>query len=110
MKNVKWHWLGTATRLIPVAAACVGVAVGWQQAGTAPPPMFGDYTVIAPSVPEKRGAFKITENESPKPADRVYLNYNFYEDVRRDIGIGGENNHRYTLGLEKVLGNGSIGF
>ena len=37
-------------------------------------PMFGDLILIDTPVNINRGAFKIAENESPRPADRVYFN------------------------------------
>jgi hypothetical protein len=61
--------------------------------------------------------FKIAENESPRPDDRVYLSFNFFDDVDgplnrrlgadlRDIRVFSE-----TFGLEKTFldGAGSIG-
>jgi hypothetical protein len=42
---------------------------------------------------------KIAENESPQPRDRVFLNYNFFNDV---IGGFGDVN-RYTVGVEKTF-------
>lgn len=75
------------------------------------PPMFGDrYPVNQPSVPNRRGAFKIAENESPQPQDRIYLNYNFFDSVKHDLVPGREDVHRETLGVEKTLfGDASIG-
>jgi hypothetical protein len=48
-----------------------------------------------------RGGFKIAENESPRPLDRLYVNYNFYSNVSKVADV-----HRETLGFEKVLFNG----
>jgi len=36
-----------------------------------------------------RGAFKIAENESPIPEDRIFLTYNFYNDVTGTVFGGG---------------------
>lgn len=62
-----------------------------------------------------RGAFKIAENESPRPTDRVYTTYNFFSDVNPTLSVPGlpiTNVHRETFGIEKTLldGNASIGF
>jgi hypothetical protein len=62
-----------------------------------------------------RGAFKIAENESPRPVDRVYLTYNFFHDVNSSLAVPGlpiTNVHRQTLGFEKTFlgGDASIGF
>lgn len=57
-----------------------------------------------------RGAFKIAENESPRPVDRVFLSYNHYNDVNGFGGPGG-NLNRGVFGFEKTFleGNASIG-
>jgi len=89
----------------------VVLALAWGLAWAGDPvPMFGDYKTLTPLVPLKRGAFKIAENESPRPQDRLYLNYNFYNNVKRDLTTGTEDVHRETIGVEKtVLGDASIG-
>jgi hypothetical protein len=53
-----------------------------------------------------RGAFKISENESPRPVDRVYLDYNHFDRIFRSVDL-----NREVLGVEKTLldGNASIG-
>jgi hypothetical protein len=62
-----------------------------------------------------RGPYKIADNESPEPQDRVFANYNFFK-IRGnlpDIGprIEGIDLHRLTVGFEKTFwnGHGSIG-
>jgi hypothetical protein len=72
-------------------------------------PMFGDFILIDTPINVLRGSFKIAENESPRPLDRVYLNYNFYSGV--DNGFNTFDVHRATLGFEKTFldGNASIG-
>ncbi len=62
-----------------------------------------------------RGAFKIGENESPRPVDRVYLTYNYFHDVNGSLRVPGlpvTDVHRETLGFEKTFlqGDASIGF
>ncbi len=56
---------------------------------------------------------KIAENESPLPQDRVYINYNYYDNVRVQAGIPLTLTYtqRETLGLEKTLldGDASVG-
>lgn len=61
-----------------------------------------------------RGAFKIGENESPRPTDRIYLSYNYFYDVNPSLSVPGlaiTNIHRQTLGFEKTFldGDASIG-
>jgi hypothetical protein len=65
--------------------------------------------VLIPEV--AKGAFKIADNESPRPLDRVYINTNFFSVQ----GIPGTTNridiYREILGAEKTFldGNASIG-
>jgi hypothetical protein len=72
-------------------------------------PMFGDLILIDTPVNINRGAFKIAENESPRPTDRVYFNFNYFNNV--DLGGTKGNVYRETLGFEKTFLNGdaSIG-
>lgn len=62
-----------------------------------------------------RGSFKIGENESPRPVDRVYVAYNYFHDVNGSLRVPGlpvTDVHRETLGVEKTFwgGDASIGF
>ena len=58
------------------------------------------------------GGFKISDHESPRPTDRVYYAYNFYDGVNRDLQpyipffV-----HRHTMAFEKTFlgGDASIG-
>jgi hypothetical protein len=56
---------------------------------------------------------KIVENDSALPEDRVYLMYNYYDDVDRHLNPAPsqENVHREILGFEKTFlsGDASIG-
>ncbi len=72
-------------------------------------PMFGDLILIDTPANIFRGAFKIAENESPRPMDRVYFNYNYFNNV--DLGGTKGNVYRETFGFEKTFLNGdaSIG-
>lgn len=53
------------------------------------------------------GPFKIAENESPRPDDRVFLTYNYFNDVwgslNRGSGVGTLDLHREVFGFEKTL-------
>jgi hypothetical protein len=55
------------------------------------------------------GAFKITENESPRPQDRVFLTYNYYNDANKEFAAF--DLHRQIIGFEKTFldGDASIG-
>lgn len=56
-----------------------------------------------------RGAFKISENESPRPQDRVFLGYNYFANVSTP-GINQFDIHRETFGFEKALLDGNASF
>jgi hypothetical protein len=61
-----------------------------------------------------RGSFKIGENESPRPTDRVYVAYNYFNDVNPTLRVPGlavTSVHRQTFGIEKTFldGDASIG-
>ena len=60
--------------------------LAWSLAWAAEPipiPMFGDYKILQFDGPisPTRGAFKAAENESPLPQDRVFLHYNYWDDI-----------------------------
>jgi hypothetical protein len=69
---------------------------------------------LAPSV---RG-FKIADNQSPFPQDRVFMSFNYFNDVNAKLDryfespINQLNVYRYVFGFEKTFndGKGSIGF
>ena len=58
------------------------------------------------------GGFKISDNGSPRPQDRAYITYNYFNDVGTGTGstTTGDVN-RETLGFEKTFldGNASLG-
>lgn len=89
------------------------------------PTMFGDFLtvrlvpapVVSPTevqavpgsnafaIPVARGAFKVAENESPRPQNRLFGSYNYYDEVRGPIFIGSV--HREVIGFEKTLFEGA---
>jgi hypothetical protein len=61
-----------------------------------------------------RASFNITENESPRPIDRVYVSYDYYNNVDavlRFPGVPSSDLHRETIGFEKTFldRNASVG-
>ncbi|CAN5584729.1 hypothetical protein BH11PLA2_BH11PLA2_34970 [soil metagenome] len=61
-----------------------------------------------------RGSFKITENESPRPTDRIYYAFHYFSDVNPTLSVPDlpvTNVERHTIGLEKTFldGDASIG-
>ena len=113
---------------VPVLIGDLGPLLRFQQVGGSatpglpqpiPPPGFPRppsprlASTLAPSV---RG-FKIAENQSPRPQDRVFFSFNFFNDVNAAINKRFEApvNHlrayRYVFGFEKTFdeGRGSFG-
>jgi hypothetical protein len=61
-----------------------------------------------------RAAFKVSENESARPMNRLFLMYNYYNDVNRtpglQTGVGNSDFHRETIGFEKTFLDGDASF
>lgn len=80
------------------------------------PNMLGDHLGFGARIPTPR-SFKIAENESPLPQDRVYFGFNFFEKANKAVNtrfgthIGDTRVYRETLGLEKTFlaGDTSLG-
>jgi len=72
----------------------------------------GNRVAVAAPLPY-RGTFKISENESPLPTDRVFFNYNYFDNVTHGtpFAVGSANLDRETVGFEKTFlgGDGSFG-
>ena len=70
--------------------------------------------ILAPSI----RSFKIAEDQSPRPLDRVYYFFNYFDNVNHDLNrrfgapVGSLSVYRSTFGFEKTFdeGRGSIGF
>jgi hypothetical protein len=93
--------------------------------GLYPPGMFGDLMTILPQRSPAGGiavsrpvaflsSFKISENETPRPLDRVFLTGNYYNDAARPFRGSGDsiaNVYREMIGFEKTFlsGDASIG-
>jgi hypothetical protein len=79
-------------------------------------PLIGPRAFGAVLVPSVRG-FRITEDESPRPLDRVYFDFNFFDDVNQSVNRRLGNNihdiqvYRETFAVEKTCldGDASIG-
>jgi hypothetical protein len=78
--------------------------------------MIGDLPPLPVLVPRPGGAvllpstrgFKIADNESPEPRDRVYFSFNFFDNLFRGPGARGVNVYRETFGLEKTCLDGAV--
>ncbi|MCI0465274.1 MAG: hypothetical protein L0Z62_50775 [Gemmataceae bacterium] len=103
---------------------------GGAETGGFNPAMFGDLpggpnmnilvrlpngaTVAATAPVIGRGAFKIAENESPRPTDRIFYFYNYYDSVNTSTAAFANapfNLNRHTIGFEKTFfdGDASLG-
>jgi hypothetical protein len=106
-----------ASRIVVLPSGAAGGAAGGAGANLPPGVRLigGNRAIVVAPVPF-RGAFKITENESPRPTTRLYFNYNFFSDVDNaallSSGVGGAGDfHRETVGFEYAFADGdaSIG-
>lgn len=65
---------------------------------------------------EQATRLRIAENDTPRPADRVFLSYNYYANVAIEGGFstgetsGGINNQRNTIGFEKTFFGADVSF
>ena len=77
-----------------------------------PPPSPRSATALSPAV---RG-FKISENQSPQPQDRVFYTFNYYYNLnsavnrRFDTPINDLRAYRHILGFEKTFDGGRASF
>jgi len=80
------------------------------------PPSTPDPRRASSLIPSVR-ALKVAENQSPRPQDRVYFTYNYFDNLNESLNRRFEsplkdiNASRYIFGLEKTFdeGRGSIG-
>lgn len=68
------------------------------------------YSRVTIPVPGETGAglgrFNISDNNSPMPRDRVFLNYNLFSNT----SLGGTNIQKFTPGFEKTFFDGNASF
>jgi hypothetical protein len=117
----------------PLAGFAPAATAGAQAVFT--PNMIGDlsplyaHSAITPAPPLPPGPhgsalpypslrnFKVSENQSPRPQDRVFFDFNFYSNVNSTVNtaqrspVNRLNAYTYMWGFEKTFdgGNGSIG-
>ena len=85
--------------------------------GVPPVPGGGPLSRGAFLAPSERG-IKIADNESPEPQDRVYFNFNYFDNInaaaneRLGIDVHDIQVYQYTFGFEKTFlsGDASLGF
>ena len=63
-------------------------------------------------VVSRYNGIKISENDGPRPVDRIYAGYNYYNGVNgsQNPGLGSVDLHRQTAGFEKTFLNGDASF
>jgi hypothetical protein len=71
-------------------------------------PLTGNIIAVIAPMP-LHASYKITEGESPRPENRAYISYNYYDNVDRlfpESAVGRSNLNRETLGFEQTFGGG----
>jgi len=68
--------------------------------------------VVRLPVISRYNGIKISENDGPRPTDRAYFGYNYYNGLNSSLnpGYGRVDLHRETAGFEKTFLNGDASF
>jgi hypothetical protein len=63
-------------------------------------------------IPGYYSGISITDNDSPRPTDRFYFNYSYYDGIGAQMnpGIGNITQNRPTIGFEKTFLDGNASF
>ncbi len=69
--------------------------------------LFGSNGVHTVSLAGGDRRFKIAENVSPVPQDRVFFNYNHFENALSDVNNANRSLDRFTFGFEKTFWDGN---
>jgi hypothetical protein len=84
-----------------------GATGGGESFAAGAPAVIGDGGVSGSGQAAQRAsAYKIAENESPRPGNRVYFDYNYFNNVQ---GLGA-NVSRYMPGFEQTFAGGNASF
>ena len=105
--------LGAAAEALPMIGDMSPIRTNATGVGPPPPPGSRGASLPYPSV---RG-FKVSENMSPRPQDRFFYNFNYYNNVNATINAYNQvpiehlKAYRHLFGWEKTFneGKGSIG-
>ena len=81
-----------------------------------PPQVNGNNRRAVAVIPSVRG-FKIADNQSPQPQDRIYSSFNYYDNLNYQVNsrlntpVSDFQVYRYIIGFEKTVlnGQGSVG-
>jgi hypothetical protein len=95
---------GRASGLAPPGTPTAAVRGVLPPPGTVFDQSLADLVSRIPNV--TRGAFKITENESPRPITRAYVSYYFYDEVGKNFGgpdVPRITVHQQVLGYEQAF-------
>jgi hypothetical protein len=114
------------TRLVTIGFRIEQQVVGTRQVVTLGPdgekvvttvPVVADVRVadrraVRLPLASRYNGIKITDNDSPRPQDRAYFGYNYYDRVNASLnpGLGPVYMHRETAGFEKTFLGGDASF
>jgi hypothetical protein len=103
--------------LSPISISALATTAGTKAVPTPGPPVPPGARGASPIYAAARN-LKVSENQSPRPQDRIYFNFNYYNNLdstinRRDLSpVTQMKAYTYLFGIEKTFneGKGSIGF
>jgi hypothetical protein len=97
------------TRQVQVGTRNVTLTSGTAAIGSQSVPIYRN--VVVPLASRYNGIL-ITDNDSPRPVDRIYFGYNYYNNIGTTWNSGFErlDMHRQTLGFEKTFLDGNASF
>jgi hypothetical protein len=72
-------------------------------------PVYQTFTTV---LTNRYNGILITDNDSPRPTDRAYFGYNYYNGINPSLNSGQDriDMHRQTAGFEKTFLNGDASF
>jgi hypothetical protein len=95
---------GATARTADVAPMMIGDFFGGGQ-NMFLPSLGSDFVSVLPVGGGDR-RMKLSENNSPFPVDRVFVNFNHFQNAVRDVNDRQFNLQRYTFGIEKTFFDG----
>ncbi|MCL4207313.1 MAG: hypothetical protein KJ000_32935 [Pirellulaceae bacterium] len=96
---------GASARTSDVASMMIGDFFGGGQ-NMFLPSLGSDFVSVLPVGGGDR-RMKLSENNSPFPVDRVFVNFNHFQNAVRDVNNRQFSLQRYTFGIEKTFFNGA---
>ena len=95
----------------PFAPAFFGDLVGYSGNRVVTDP-HGNTSMVRVPLLARSGGYKVAEYESPRPVNRVFYAFNYYNDVNQAVnpGLPGIGLYRHTIGFEKTFLDGDASF